>query len=138
MGNQGRASSFFSQGGSRTSNKRPPSAFSRKPSPTTEVVPHRPVRSWVLTHLFRIWTALLTVIGIGWSFLYKPEWLTWWLRTTTAAIEKGCTLLPYPWGDRVEIATRGIGASFWVQITLAIIIVRVIAWMMGYIWRHSR
>jgi hypothetical protein len=108
------------------------------PSPTTEVVPHRPVRSWVLTHLFRIWTALLTVIGIGWSFLYKPEWLTWWLRTTMAAIEKGCALLPYPWGDRVEIATRGIGASFWVQITLAIIFVRVIAWMIGYIWRHSR
>ena len=72
------------------------------------------------------------------ELFYKPEWLTWWLRTTMTAIEKACALLPYPWGDRVEIATRGIGASFWIQITLAIIIVRVIAWMIGFIWRHSR
>jgi hypothetical protein len=69
------------------------------------------MRTWVLTHLFRIWTALITLTGIGWSFLYKPEWLTWWLRTTMASIEKVCALLPYPWGDRVEVAgqafTRG-------------------------------
>jgi hypothetical protein len=105
---------------------------------TTEPVQPRGVRTWVLTHLFRIWTALITLIGIGWSFLYKPEWLTWWLRTTMAGIEQACALLPYPWGDRVEVAIRGIGASFWIQITLVIIIVRVIAWMIGYIWRHSR
>src|SRR5262249_54787321 len=102
--------------------------------PTSEPAQPRGVKTWVLTHLFWIWTALFTIIGIGWSFLYKPEWLTCWLRTTTAAIEKGCALLPYPWGDRVEIATRGIRASLWVQITLAIIIVRVIVWMIGFIW----
>jgi hypothetical protein len=97
-----------------------------------------PIKTWALTHLFRTWTALVTLIGFGLSFLYKPEWLTWWLRTTMAAIEKLSALLPYPWGDRIEVALRGIGGSFWMQITLAIIIVRVIAWLIGYSWRRSR
>jgi hypothetical protein len=97
-----------------------------------------PIKTWVLTHLFRTLTALVTLIAFGISFLYKPEWLTWWLRTTTAGIEKSSALFPYPWGDRIEVALKGIGGSFWIQITLAIIIVRIIAWLIGYSWRRSR
>jgi hypothetical protein len=97
-----------------------------------------PFVAWLLTHLFRMWTALVTLLGFGAAFLYKPEWLTWWLRTTTKAIESGAEVLPYPWGDRFEVALRGIGGSFWIQITLAIIIVRVIAWLVGYGWRRRR
>ena len=96
------------------------------------------IKTWVLTHLFRIWTALLTLLTFGLSFLYKPEWLTWWLRTTMTGIEKSAALLPYPWGDRVEVILRGIGASFWIQITLAIFVVRIIAWLIVYGWRRSR
>jgi hypothetical protein len=88
----------------------------------------RPLMRWVLTHLFRILTALVTLVGIGWSFLNHPEWLTWWFRLTMAGIENTSALLPYPWGDRVEVALRGIGGSFWIQITLAILIVRVVLW----------
>ena len=55
-------------------NDREPSALkSREPSV---------LKAWVRTHLFRTWTALLTLISFGLAFLYKPEWLTWWLRTT--------------------------------------------------------
>jgi hypothetical protein len=109
-----------------------------RPSATNDPHERGPIKTWVLTHLFRTWTALVTLIAFGMSFLYKPEWLTWWLRTTTAGIEKSSALLPYPWGDRVEVALRGIGGSFWIQITLAIIIVRIIAWLIGYSWRRSR
>lgn len=109
-----------------------------RPSPTNGPHERGPIKTWVLTHLFRTWTALVTLIAFGMSFLYKPEWLTWWLRTTMAGIEKSSALLPYPWGDRIEVALRGIGGSFWIQITLAIIIVRIIAWLIGYSWRRSR
>jgi len=100
--------------------------------------PPSPFRLWVRTHVFRTWTALATLIGLGLSFLYRPEWLTWWLRTTMAGIEKGSALLPYPWGDRLEVALRGIGGSFWIQIALAIVVVRVVAWLLGYGWRRVR
>ena len=97
-----------------------------------------PFRVWVGTHLFRTWTALVTLGGFGWAFFYKPEWITWWLRTTMNGIEKGSTFLPYPYGDQFEVALRGIGGSFWVQITLAIIIVRVAAWLIGQLFKRRR
>lgn len=93
---------------------------------------------WILTHFFRTWTALVTLVAFGAGFLYKPEWLTWWLRTTMSGIEKGSALLPYPWGDRFEVALRGIGGSFWIQITLAILIVRVFMSLIAYAWRRGR
>ena len=58
------------------------------------------------------------------------------LRTTMGLIETASGLLPYPWGDRVEVALRGIGGSFWFQITLAIILVRVVAWFTAVCWRR--
>ncbi len=97
-----------------------------------------PALKWLLTHFFRTWTALITLVAFGTGFLYKPEWLTWWLRTTMSGIEKGSALIPYPWGDRFEVALRGIGGSFWIQITLAILIVRIAAWLIAYGWRRGR
>lgn len=95
-----------------------------------------PFRVWVGTHLFRTWTALVTLAGFGWAFFYKPEWITWWLRTTMNGIEQGAAFMPYPYGDQFEVALRGIGGSFWVQITLAIIIVRVVAWLIGQMFKR--
>jgi hypothetical protein len=97
-----------------------------------------PFKTWVRTHVFRTWTALATLVAFGASFLYKPEWLTWWLRTTMTGVEQGSALLPYAWGDRFEVVLRGIGGSFWIQIALAILIVRVVAWLIGYGWRRAR
>jgi hypothetical protein len=53
--------------------------------------------------------------------------LTWWKRTTEAAVEAGCDLLPYPWGDRLEATIGNFG--LWVQITLAIILFRILVWL---------
>ena len=43
-------------------------------------------------------------------------------------IEMASGMLPYPSGDQIEIALRSIGGHIWFQITLAIILVRVVAW----------
>jgi hypothetical protein len=95
-----------------------------------------PFRTWVSTHLFRTWTALVTLAGFGWAFFYKPEWVTWWLRTTMTGIEQGAGFLPRPYGDQLEVVLRGIGGSFWVQITLAIIIVRIFFWLIGQLFKR--
>ncbi len=32
-----------------------------------------PALKWALTHFFRTWTALVTLVAFGAGFLYKPE-----------------------------------------------------------------
>jgi hypothetical protein len=101
-----------------------------------------PMRRWILTHISRAWTALFTLAGLGAAFVYKPELLTLYLRTTMTAIETGTAALPYPWGDRAEVILRGIGGSVWMQFAFAIIVVRVIVWLIarfiGYCWCRRR
>jgi hypothetical protein len=84
-------------------------------------------KGWIRSHVFRAWTAgaILAVYIYGW--LYVPEMLTWWKRTTTKVIEAGCGLLPYPWGDRIEATLGNFG--LWVQITLAIVVFRILMWL---------
>jgi integrase len=99
------------------------------------------MRRWILTHLTRLWTALFTLAGLGAAFVYKPEWVTLYLRTTMTAIETGAAALPYPWGDRLEVILRGIGGSVWMQFAFAIVVVRVAVWLIarfiGYCWRRG-
>jgi hypothetical protein len=78
-------------------------------------------------HLFRAWTACAVLAAWVFGWLYFPEMLTWWKRTTTALIEAGCDRLPYPWGDRIEATVGNFG--LWVQITLAIIALRILVWL---------
>ena len=49
---------------------------------------------WILIHLTRLRTALFSLAGLGAAFVYKPEWLTLYLRTTMTAIETGAAALP--------------------------------------------
>jgi len=81
----------------------------------------------VRNHVFRIWTACAILAGYAYGWLYVPELLTWWKRTTTSIIEAGCGLLPYPWGDRIEATLGNFG--LWVQITLAIVVFRILVWL---------
>ena len=88
-------------------------------------------------HIVYMWlAALVTIVLLGLCFYYRPDLLTWWLRSTMGLIETGSGLLPYPWGDRIEVALRAIGGSFWFQITLAIIAVRLVAWLIAVSWRN--
>ena len=81
----------------------------------------------VRSHIFRAWTACAILAAYIYAWWDVPELLTWWKRTTTAAIEAGCNLLPYPWGDRIEATLGNFG--LWVQITLAIIAFRLLVWL---------
>jgi hypothetical protein len=91
----------------------------------------------VRNHIFRIWTAAAILAGYVYAWFYVPEALTWWKRATASAIEAGCDLLPYPWGDRIEATIGNFG--LWVQITLAIIALRVLVWLvmsaLRLVWR---
>jgi hypothetical protein len=79
------------------------------------------------SHLFRIWTAGAVLAAYVYGWVYAPEILTWWKRTTTKLIEDGCDLLPYPWGDRIESTLGNFG--LWVQVTLAIVVFRILMWL---------
>jgi hypothetical protein len=81
----------------------------------------------VRSHVFRMWTALAVLGAYIYGWVYRPETLTWWKRTTASLIEGVCGLLPYPWGDRIESTLGDFG--LWVQITLAIIAFRIAVWM---------
>jgi len=94
--------------------------------------------AWARLHIFRTLTAVLTLVLLGLCFFYDPELITWWLRTTMRTIEFVAALLPYPWGDQIEIILKALGGSFWFQIASAIIIVRVVIWGITAGWRHQR
>jgi hypothetical protein len=89
----------------------------------------------VRSHIFRIWTACAVLAAYVYGWIYVPELLTWWKRSTTAVIEDGCNLLPYPWGDRVEATLGNFG--LWVQITLAIVVFRILAWLVISVVRRG-
>jgi hypothetical protein len=86
------------------------------------------VRVSLRSHFFRIWTAAVFLAGYVYAWVYAPEMLTWWKRSTEAAIEAGCGLLPYPWGDRIEATIGNFG--LWVQITLGIVVFRLLVWLL--------
>ena len=92
-------------------------------------------RAWLRTHFFRVWTAVAILIGYAYGWLYAPEMLIWWKRTTSSMIEAGCGLLPYPWNDRIEATLGNFG--LWVQITLAIIAFRIVVWLLLWTLRGS-
>ena len=92
---------------------------------TAQSWPMEAWRNWLLTHIFRIITAAIVLVGYGYGLIYFPQALTWWKRTVTTLVERGCGLLPYPWGDRFEATVGDFG--LWVQLTVAILAFRVIA-----------
>jgi hypothetical protein len=84
----------------------------------------RVVLEWLGRYFFRLWTALVVLGGYAYLWLHKPEYLTWWKRTITSSIEAGCSLIPYPWGDRIESTLGNFG--IWIELTVAILIFRCI------------
>jgi hypothetical protein len=66
--------------------------------------------TWMRVQFFRLWTALVMLGAYGYFWLNNPEYLTWWKRTVNTLIEKGCGMLPYPWGDRIESTVGNLQA----------------------------
>jgi hypothetical protein len=58
------------------------------------------------------------------------------LRTITYGIETVADAIPYPWGDRIEIALRELGGFVWFQITLAIVSLRIALAATAAAWRR--
>jgi hypothetical protein len=71
-------------------------------------------------------------------FWYAPELLTGWQRVVLNLIQSGSRMLPYPWSDRVQFVMINFGASIWLQFTLAIILLRIIGWSIGRLWRRRQ
>ena len=92
--------------------------------------------AWARVHFFRLWTASLILAGFGYCLMNKPEYLTWWKRTTDWLIQSGCGFLPYPWGDRIEATVGNLGATM--QIILAIVALRVFLGILIRIYRMTR
>ena len=67
---------------------------------------------------------------------HHPEWIKWALRNITYVIETAADAIPYPWGDRIEIALRELGGFVWFQITLAIVSLRIALSIIAAAWRH--
>lgn len=99
---------------------------------------HADLATWARVHFFRFWTATVVVIFFGLSFWYAPEFLTGWQRMVLTMIQGGSRMLPYPWGDRVQFIMINFGASIWLQFTLAIIVLRILGWSIGGLWRRRR
>ncbi|HEY0235973.1 MAG TPA: hypothetical protein VGC86_13105 [Afipia sp.] len=95
-------------------------------------------KRWLTTHTYRICTAAFTLAFFGFAFFYHPEWISWWLRLITHGIEQVTALLPYPYGDQAEVALKGFGGSFWLQITVAIVALRAFLSSLAYAWRRQR
>ncbi len=95
-------------------------------------------RMWLRTLAARAGTLVVGWAVLGAAFVYRPDLLKWWLRSVTNWIEHISDVIPYPWGDRIEIFVRTIGASVWLQIALVIVAVRIIAWLIGALWRRGR
>ncbi|MBX9711482.1 MAG: hypothetical protein K2X60_10655 [Xanthobacteraceae bacterium] len=93
---------------------------------------------WIKTHTYRTLTALLTLGFFVFAFIYHPEWVSWWLRIITHGIEQATAMLPYPYGDQVEVALKGLGGSFWLQITAAIVFLRAVLSSIAFAWRRQR
>jgi hypothetical protein len=89
-------------------------------------------------HTFRITTAVAAWILIVVIFYYRPDLIKWGLRASTGGIEMIGDSLPYPWGDRVEIVLRELGGSFWLQVTVVIVLLRVVLSSLAMGWRARR
>jgi hypothetical protein len=86
-------------------------------------------------HTFRFFTMIAAWVLILCAFLYHPEWIRASLRLLTHAVESLADQVPEPWGSRVEIMLRELGGIIWVQITVAIVLLRLILWVPFHLWR---
>jgi hypothetical protein len=79
-------------------------------------------------HTFRFLTMIATWVLIFAAFVYHPEWIRESLRFMTHSIEAIADQVPEPWGGRLEIMLRELGGIIWLQIAVAIVVLRLIIW----------
>jgi hypothetical protein len=92
----------------------------------------------VKVHSFRALTVVLAWIMIAAAFYQKPELLTGLQRAIQRGIEFVGDNIPPPWGPRVEFVFREIGGLIWLQITLIVVLLRVVLSSIAGVWRIAR
>jgi hypothetical protein len=89
-------------------------------------------------HSFRILTVVLAWVCISAAFYEKPELLT----TLQRAIQRGMEIvgdtIPSPWGPRIEFVFREIGGFIWLQITIIVVLLRMLLSGIAGVWRLAR
>ena len=89
-------------------------------------------------HSFRIVTVILAWVFIAAAFYEKPELLTALQRAIQRGMEAIGDSIPSPWGPRIEFVFREIGGFVWLQITLIVVLLRVILSSIAAAWRLLR
>ncbi len=89
-------------------------------------------------HSFRFVTVILAWIGIAAAFYEKPELLTTLQRAIQRSMEFLGDDIPSPWGPRIEFVFREVGGFIWLQITLIVILLRVVLSGFAGVWRFIR
>ena len=89
-------------------------------------------------HTFRFLTMVATWALIFAAFVYHPGWIRESLRFMTHSIESIADQVPEPWGARLEIMLRELGGIIWLQIAVAIVVLRLIIWVPFHLWRLRR
>ena len=89
-------------------------------------------------HSFRILTVILAWLLIAAAFYERPELLTGLQRAIQRAMEIVGDNIPPPWGPRIEFVFREIGGFIWLQITLIVVVLRVVLSGVAGAWRLLR
>jgi hypothetical protein len=96
------------------------------------------LRHQVKVHSFRTLTVVLAWVLIVAAFYQKPELLTGIQRAMQRGIESVGDNIPPPWGPRIEFVFREIGGFIWLQITLIVVVLRVLLSGIAASWRAIR
>jgi hypothetical protein len=89
-------------------------------------------------HSFRIFTVVLAWVFIAAAFYEAPELLTGLQRAIQQCMEIVGDNIPPPWGPRIEFVFREIGGFIWLQITLIVVLLRIILSAIAALWRVVR
>jgi hypothetical protein len=96
------------------------------------------LRHHVKVHSFRTLTVVLAWVLIVAAFYQKPELLTGIQRVMQRGIESVGDNIPPPWGPRIEFVFREIGGFIWLQITLIVVVLRLLLSGIAASWRAIR
>ena len=94
-----------------------------------------PLRHHLKVHLFRALTVVLAWFLIIAAFYELPEALTATQRLIQRGIESLGDTIPSPWGSRIEFVFREIGGFIWLQITLFVVLLRIVLSTLASMWR---
>jgi hypothetical protein len=96
------------------------------------------LRHHAKVHSFRMMTVILAWLLIAVAFYEKPELLTGLQRAIQRSMETVGDSIPSPWGPRIEFVFREIGGFIWLQITLIVVLLRIVLSGFAGLWRLMR